>query len=143
MQVDIYTFLKEGRFLNFDGKTKEAGIVKEVGMPEEIEDYGRKGKYLHYHNLRFSLFEDSLVSIDLFFMGYSAEYTLTVEDDNVVICSDTPLIKIIDSLNKLGLKWSIPYESARLDYLLVEVASGVKIYFFLENGQINRISRSW
>lgn len=45
-QVDLVQFLKDGHLAGFDNSCSEAEIIRVFGQPEEVEDYGKKGKYL-------------------------------------------------------------------------------------------------
>jgi hypothetical protein len=143
VQLDISIFFREGKLFDFDQNTKEIDIIQKLGNPSEVEEYGENGKYLHYDDLRFLILQGYLHSIDLFFMGNTNEYEIKIDNDIVAINSKISIIKILDILNKLGLKWNIIYESSKLDYLLTEVVSGVKIFYYFENGKIERISKHY
>jgi hypothetical protein len=142
LQPDIYSFLNEGQIFGFNNNSKESDIVNKLGKPDEIEDYDNKGKYLHYDNLRFLITDKELSGIALFVMSSNVSYEIKVEDDVFVLNKNTPLTELLHLLNKIGLKWHIPYEQSKLDYLLVEIQSGVKIYYYLENNYLERITRS-
>ena len=142
LHIDIQAFLKKGQLLDLDRNTTENVIVNKLGKPDEIEDYGSKGKYLHYSNLRLLLSEGELSGVALFFMNSEASFEVRIDEDVFTINKSTPLTELLHVLNKTGLRWHIPYEHSKLDYLLVEVQSGVKIYYYLENNYLERITKS-
>jgi hypothetical protein len=142
MQLDIIKFLKEGQLFEIREIETEDLTVKKLGKPDEIEDYGKKGKFFHYHNLRLSFFEDKLDGIAVFFRNSERTFEINVDDDVFVIGKNMPLTSMLHLLNTIGLKWTIQYEQSKLDYLLVEIQTGVKIYYNLENDHLERITKS-
>ena len=136
---NVETFLKEGTMSNFNESTTESNIVALLGVPDEIEEYGNRTKYLHYKGLRFSIFENYLNGVTVFFY----DYKIILEGEVIHINENTPLISFLDLLNKLSLKWQIPYENSKLDYLSIITSKGVNIYYYFENGKLIKMNRLW
>jgi hypothetical protein len=139
VEYDFNEFLRTGKLLDFDQNTTEISIVDKLGNPEDVEDYGNQGKYLHYSNLRLSISHGFLDRITIFFMNYSNQLELKINAEKIIINKNTPISRFLNSLNELKLRWNIPYESSKLDYVLIEVMPCIKIYYYLENGKLERI----
>jgi hypothetical protein len=136
---DFNEFFRTGKLLEFGQNTTADWIVDKLGNPEEVEEYGNKGRYLHYGNLRLSITNGFLDRVTIFFMNYSDQYELRIGEEKITINKNTPICSILKTLNQLNLRWNIPYESSKLDYALIEVLPCIKIYYYLENGMLERI----
>lgn len=143
LQLDVQKFLKEGYLFDAAEIGTEELAIGKLGKPDEIEDYDDKGKYLHYDNVRLLFYENRLGGIAMFFMNHESAFEINIDDEVFMLQKSMPLTSLLHMLNKIGLIWTIPYEKSKLDYLLVEVQSGVKIYYYLENNRLERITRDF
>jgi len=141
--LDLDLFFEKGTLFNFNIETTENDVINLCGEPDEIEDYGKKGKYFHYDNLRFLFSHSQLGGIDLFFFNSDFSFKKTVGEDVFIIDKNIELVTILLLLNNYNLKWNIPYEKSLQDYLLLETSSELKIYYYFYNCKIERISRSF
>ena len=64
-----------------------------------------------------------------------------IGNDVLSISSRSSLSKILDYLNQMNLRWEIPYEKSKLDYLVIEIQSGITVYYYLYTSKLERISR--
>jgi hypothetical protein len=143
MQLNIRNFLEKGQLFDFNEIGTEKLLVARLGEPDDVEDYGDKGKYLHYKNLRFLFLQDSLDGIAIFFMNHETAFEVNIDNEVFIVHSGMPLTSLLHMLNKINLKWTIPYEQSKLDYLLIEIKSGVKIYYYFENNLLERITKKF
>ena len=114
-----------------------------VGPPSEVEDYGKKGKFLHYDFLRFGIIDRHLCDVSFFFYNTTASFSLTSDDRTYVIEKCTPLTSMLALLNEWGVNWEIPYQESNLDYSVVKVSNGIRIYYYLYDDSLERISKSF
>lgn len=140
--LNIQNFLKAGQLFDLNATETEESTIARLGKADEIEDYGDNGKFYHYDNARLQFLEGKLIGISMFFMNYDTAFEVNVDDEIFIIQKNMLLTRLIHLLNKLGLSWQIPYEQSRLDYLMLEVESGIKVYFYLENNRLERITKS-
>ena len=141
VSFDFTRFLRSGQLLDFSEISTEENIIEELGPPEYIEDYENAGKFLHYGDLRFAIRHGLLTSIEVFFLGGGNRYELYIGNDVLSISSRSSLSKILDYLNQMNLRWEIPYEKSKLDYLVIEIQSGITVYYYLYTSKLERISR--
>lgn len=139
-EIDIKEFISKGEIFGFNRQTLENNIIEKLGKCPEIEDYGNKGKFLHYDNLRLSINEGRLDGIDLFLMNSDKSYECFVDNEVISISENVSLLKMLGFLNLFQIKWNIPYAKSTLDYLLIELDSGVNIFYYYEEEKIERIS---
>lgn len=140
---NIVQFLKEKQTFGFNNKTTKDEIIKKFGENFELEDYGSKGCYLHYDNFRFSIFNEQLHGIDLFFSNNISCFECSVSEQKFLINNNTTLLNILNLLNLLKLKWDIPFVKSNLDYLFIELYSGVYIIYYYEDEKLQRIGASF
>lgn len=143
LQLNIQKFLREGQLFPMDEIRTEDLVLNKLGKPDDVEDYGSKGRYLHYNNLRFLFSGNELASIAIFFMNYETSFEINIDDEVFVLQRDMPLTSLLRMLNEISLRWSISYEQSKLDYLMVEIESGVKIYYYLENDRLERMIKTF
>lgn len=143
LKIDIQKFLKEGQLFPMNEIRTEDMVLNKLGKPDDVEDYGNTGRYLHYNNLRFLFSGNELSSIAIFFLNYETSFEINIDDQVFVVQKNIPLTSLLRMLNEMGLKWSVPYEQSKLDYLMVEIESGVKIYYYLENDRLERIVKTF
>ena len=140
---DIQMFLTKGKFFNFFKESTIKNVIELLGNTYEIEDYGNGGKYFHYENLRLFFLNDKLSGIDIFLFNSNKTYECLLETNKFEISENTSLLKFIQFLNLLKIKWVIDSENSNLDYLLLRISiSAVTIYFYFEEEKIERISLS-
>ena len=143
VNFNIERYLKFGSVYEFTNQTSENEIYSILGKPSEIEDYGKNGRFLHYENLRLTITNDRLKVADLFLMNSDVNYTLGQDGEVLQINRKTSLLKILYFFNNSSLKWHIPFDKFKLDYLLVEVSSGLSIFYYYGTEELERISRIW
>lgn len=141
MEVDIKRFIEKGELYGFTSNTNEEQVVSLLGQPDEVEEYLNKGKFLHYENVRFSLTKDRLNSIDIFLFATENEYLIKKDEDDFVLNANTSFASLLCLVNALNVPWEIPYAKSNMDYLLLELSSGVTIYYYYHNEKVERISR--
>jgi hypothetical protein len=141
-QLDFYQFLRNGLLTGLSVGCKESEIFKLLGHPAEIEDYGRKGKYLHYDYLRFGLTDDCLSDITYFFYNTKAHFKIQSGEEIYQINESTPLTRVLNLLNEWEVPWEIPFQESNLDYAVVKLGNGNKIYYYLYTSKLERISRN-
>lgn len=129
-ELNIKAFISKGEIFGFNRQTLEKDIIEKLGKYPEIEDYGDKGKFLHYGNLRLSINEGKLDGIDLFLMNSNKNYECFIDNEVISINENVSLLKMLGFLNLFQIKWDIPYAKSILDYLLIELDSGVNIFYY-------------
>jgi hypothetical protein len=132
MYMDIKTFLLTGEIYGLNKGITEEDAIQKIGKIFEVEDYGSKGKYLHYDNLRLSISNGELTGMDLYLKNSEESYECNVLGETIAINKNTSLLKMLNILNQLELRWEISYMKSRLDYLQLEISSGVNIFFYFE-----------
>ena len=143
IHLDIETFMVKGQLFGFNKETTETEVTERLGKGFEVEDYGKNGKYLHYENLRFSFSQERLTGMDVFLINSDKTYECNTPDGIVMINKTTSLLKMLSALNSLGLKWEIPYAKSKLDYLLIEISSGLKIFYYFEKEVLDSMGMYW
>jgi hypothetical protein len=138
--ISFTSYLINGKFLAFSKETSELDIIKELGEPLEIEDYGSSGKFFHYENFRLSLNKNLLEYIDIFFINTDLEFKVDLGDKTIAISEATPLLEILHVLNYFGVKWEIVSEKSKFDYLNVDLNNGLLISYYYGNGHLERIT---
>jgi hypothetical protein len=114
-----------------------------MGPNTEIEDYGKNAKFLRYDYLRFGITEGHLSDITFFFYNTTVSFSLTSDDSTYAIEKCTPLTSMIALLNEWGLGWEIPYQVSKLDYAVVKVSNGIRIYYYLHDNSLESLSKSF
>jgi len=141
-QPDFYQFLLNEQMTELTIGFKETDVTSLLGQPSEIEDYGKKGKFLHYDYLRFFINDGNLFDITYFFYNTQASFTIQTEEKKYEINDSTPLTAILSLLNEQQVSWEIPFQESNLDYAVVKLNNGIKIYFHLGSNRLERISRN-
>ena len=141
-QLNFYQFLRNGLLTGLSGSFNESDIIKQFGQPTEIEDYAKKGKYLHYDYLRIGLIDDCLFDITYFFYNTNAHFTIQSGEETYQINESTPLTLVLNLLNEWKVPWEIPFQESNLDYAVVKLGNGNKIYYYLYNNKLERITRN-
>lgn len=141
--IDFRLFLQKGTVFDFSLNTSEADIVALLGNPDEIEKYGKNGKYLHFENIRLYIYKNYFNGVTIFF--YLENFSIKESLEGVVLCvnQDTLLIDMLNILNKFSIKWDISYKNSALDYCVIMTSSGISIYYNYENGKLIKMSRNF
>lgn len=142
--VDFKLFLLEGKMFNFSENTSEAETIDMLGQPSDVEDYGKRGKFLHYDDLRLSIsHNDQLEYVDYFFMNTDLSIKIELDEQSFLINKNFRVPQMLEFLNLHRLKWDIPYNLSRQDYLLIEVENGIRVYYYYPTEELERISKFW
>lgn len=141
-QFDFYQFLRNGQMAGLTIGSKEADVINLLGQPIEIEDYGSKGRFLHYDYLRFGINDGYLFDVTYFFYNTQACFLIQLEEETYQIRDATPLTTVLSLLNEWKVLWEIPFQESNLDYALVKLNNGIKIYYHLYTNKLERISRN-
>lgn len=139
-QLDFYNFFRNGLSTMLTDRYKESDIIKLFGEPAEVEDYGNKGKFLHYDYLRIGVKDDHLFDITYFFYNTKANFAVEIGEETYQINESTPLTTMLYILNEWKVPWNIPIQESCLDYAVVNLGNGNKIYYHLHANKLERIS---
>jgi len=136
-QLDFYQFLRSGQMEGLTIGSKETDVINLLGQPTEIEDYGRKGRFLHYDYLRFGINDGYLSDVTYFFYNTEACFSIQLEEETYQIKDATPLTTVLSLLNECKVSWEIPFQESNLDYALVKLKNGIKIYYQLYTNKLD------
>lgn len=96
-------------------------------------------RFYYSENLRFFYTQSILQQVVVFFQNYETSYELRLDDEIIFLNSCSTIEKIIYFLNAKQIKWKIDYEQSKLDYLILDLQSDVRLIFYLYSEVLDRI----
>ncbi|MFT3676838.1 MAG: hypothetical protein QM781_13175 [Chitinophagaceae bacterium] len=117
------------------------GVTNEFGKPNDIEFYDDGNIFYHYDNIKLGFRDSKLERVVIYFLNFENEYKITSIDSKPVLLNrDISVGLIIQYLNAKQIKWFVKYEESMHDYLVIDLESGARIFFYLYSGQLERIT---
>lgn len=96
-------------------------------------------RFFYSENLRFCFAQSILQQVVVFFHNEESIYELKVDEEIILLNSGSTIEKIIYFLNVKQIKWKIDYEQSKLDYLIIDLQSDVRLIFYLYTQVLDRI----
>lgn len=116
-------------------------IEDSFGKPDSIELYHETHLFYHYDNIKFDIRDSKLERVVIYFLNFEKEYKISVFDGEMItLDKDSSIGQIIQSLNANLIKWVVKYEESMHDYFVIDLESGVRMFFYLYTDQLERVS---
>jgi hypothetical protein len=141
--LDLRTIFTSDNFLSLSRQMSERDVIRVMGLPSEVEDYGEAGKFLHYGSVRFSISGNHLDYVDCFFLNTDLNFKLNIDDQEFLIDKDCSVLTLIQILNMESLEWSISSEQSKLDYFVIDISKGTKVFYYLYKEKLERITKEF